>query len=147
MNKFNNAISDFLLHKTTQALKVCGNSMQPFLVNGQEASIVSLQSPLKCGKCYIYIYRNALYVHRLVKSKNNTLFFIGDGAQKLEEIPADAVVAELNYKQDAFFIFVLRYINMIFVKISSVFPQFFRLRRKVVSAVIKIERLLYERGI
>ena len=147
MNKFNNAIADFLLHKTTQVLKVCGNSMHPFLVNGQEASIISLQSPLKCGKCYIYISGNSLYVHRLVKAKNNTLFFVGDGAQKLEEIPADAVIAELNYKQDAFIIFILRYINLIFIKISRVFPQFIRLRKKVVSAVIKLERLLYERGI
>lgn len=147
MNKFNNAIAEFLLYKPYLSLKVYGNSMYPFLVNGQEASITSLQQPLKCGKCYVYISGNFLYVHRLVKSENKSFFFIGDSAQEMEEIPADAVIAELDYKQNAFFIFILRYLNLIFINIALIFPQFIKLRRGVVSAIIKLERLLYERGI
>jgi len=147
MNKQNKAIADFLFADSMPTLQVYSNSMQPLLSAGQQIAILPLQNPLMCGKCYIFIYKGKLFIHRLIKVINNKAVFIADSAQKREIVPIDAVIAEPIFKQRWLVVFVICILNLLFDTLIKVFPGFAILRVKIVRGIIKCERALYERGI
>lgn len=124
-----------------------GNSMQPLLSSGQRVRVLPLQQPVTPGKCYIFVNGRALRIHRLLKISSNNAVFIGDTSQKLDRVSLDAIIAELDYKQNIFVIFILRYINLLFEKAITLFPQCSKLRIKVIHCIIRCERFFYERKI
>ncbi len=147
MNNKYKAITDFLFTTPMPTLKICSNSMQPLLTEGQQISILPLRRPLTCGKCYIFVYKGKLFVHRLIRTMNSKAVFIADSAQKNEVVPIDAIIAEPVLYQKRISIFIVRMLNYFFYFFIKKFPFLARLRVKTVRGIIKCERALYERGI
>jgi RNase P subunit RPR2 len=145
MNKQYKAIADFLFADPVPTLQVYSNSMQPLLAAGQQIKILPLRKPLTCGKCYIFIYKGKLLIHRLMKVINDTAVFIADSAQKKEEVPIDAVIAEPALKQRRMIISVIGLLNQVSYTLIKVFPGFAKVRIKIVRGIFKCERALYER--
>jgi len=147
MNKQYKAIADFLFTDPSPKLQVFSNSMQPLLSAGQQITILPLRQPLTCGKCYIFIYKGKLLIHRLIKVMNNKAVFIADSAQKKEAVPIDAVIAEPAFKQRWIIILIISWLNRLFYTLIKIFPDSAKLRVKIVRGIIKCERALNERGI
>lgn len=147
MAKIHKAIAGFFFSNNVKNIHVCGNSMQPLLSNGQAVKVLPLQLPVIPGKCYIFICNGVLRIHRLLKIKKGKVIFIGDTSQKLDSVPFDAIIAELDSKQNIFVILVLRYINLFFNKAITIYPKCTKLRVKVIRCIVRCERFFYERKV
>ncbi len=146
MATIHKAIAAFLF-STSRDLRVSGNSMQPLLSDGQAIKVSPLQQPITPGKCYVFICNGALHIHRLVKIRKENFFFIGDTSQKIDRVPLGAIIAEPDSKQHLFTILILRYINLFFEKVITVYPKCKKLRKTTIRCIIRWERFYYERKI
>lgn len=72
------------------AIPVAGNSMAPFLHNGDTAYMRLPDSPLKKGDIVLYTRTNGQYIlHRIRKiNKDGSFFMVGDAQLELEDIPS-----------------------------------------------------------
>ena len=147
MVKTNQAIADFIFHNNTQGIHVNGDSMQPLLSNGQAVKITPIKQPVRPGKCYVFIRKGVLCVHRLKKIRKEKFFFIGDTSQKTDHVSIDAIVAELDSKQNMYTIQIIRFVNLFFDIAVRIYPKCKILRVKMIHSIIKCERFLYERKI
>ena len=126
---------------TVRYFTVKGNSMWPLLKDGQRASISAIKMPLKRGKCYLFVNKNLLYMHRLFRMSDNKASFIGDYSEKIEEVPVEAIIGELEHKQNRITLFILNLINSIYINtVPGVFRRM-RIRNRVFSMLSKLEKL------
>ena len=121
-------------------LTVHGNSMWPLLKDGQRVRVSIVKKPLKKSKCYLFIYKNSLYIHRLFEIQNDRVLFIGDYSEKIEEVSKEAIVGELKLDQNRLILFVLSVLNDIFIKIAPGFLKGLRIRKKIFSIISKLEK-------
>lgn len=147
MNNYYQAVSSFLFEHTPAVVMISSNSMYPFVSEGQQVTIIPLVKPLLHGKCYAYIKNGTITLHRLLAINENSALFIGDSSQKIDDVPLCAVIAEALVVQHDFFRALIHITNSIFCKTARFYPVFKRWRVMVIRAIIKCERLLYERKI
>ena len=121
-------------------MPVKGNSMWPLLKDGQNVKVSAIKKPLKRGKCYLFVYKNQLYMHRLLKVSNSQACFIGDYSEKTEEVPLDAIIGELENKQSWIALFIVNVINSIYINTDPGIFKRMRIRNKVFSILSKLER-------
>ncbi len=147
MINFYKAITTFLFDNKEPVLHVCSDSMYPAFSCGQKVKVIPLRQPLECGKCYIFIHKGKLNIHRLLSVKNDCSVFIGDRSRRKEHVPISAIIAEPEYDQNIVTTFILRYINLFFCRIIPAFPQCALVRVKVIRNITKLEKFFYERKI
>ena len=122
-------------------LAVKGNSMWPLLKDGQRVRITTIKKPLKKGKCYLFAYKNALYIHRLFELSDEKACFIGDYSEKIEEVPLEAIIGEMEHNQNRITLFILNLINSIYINtVPGIFRRM-RIRNRVFSMFSKLEKL------
>lgn len=131
----------------TVSMPVASNSMWPLLSQGQKVNVRLIKGPLKNGKCYLFIYKNTLCVHRLLKVKNGQAFFIGDNAERSEKVSSEAVIGELERYQSKMTVFILNLLNQIFFIIFSRIIAEIRIRNKIFAAITRLEKKVYERKV
>ena len=75
--------------------KICGNSMQPLLHDGQNVVVDFNITNLSIGKCYVFIKDDKLILHRLVWNNQRFALFIGDNSRSIEKVFLSDIVARL----------------------------------------------------
>jgi len=144
----NSLIQSFLFSdESEKCVVVNGNSMWPFLLHGQTVRVAPLKKPLKRGWCYLFINDNSIFIHRLVKVLDGNAVFAGDYSDQIEEIPLTAVIGELKQPQNKIFICILNLINHIFIYGALAIAAKTRMRNRILSVILKIEKKIYERKI
>ena len=82
-------------------VRVKGNSMWPFFVNGRDSVFFEAlpNRSLRSGDILLYQRKNGRYVmHRLYAVKNDSLTFVGDNQNQLETgIGKDQLIAFVNH--------------------------------------------------
>ena len=82
-------------------VRVKGNSMWPFLVNGRDTIFFEAlpNRSLRSGDILLYQRKNGRYVmHRLYAVQNDSLTFVGDNQNQLEKgIGKDQLIAYVNH--------------------------------------------------
>jgi len=86
-------IEEKLAQKGEALLTIKGTSMRPFYVD--QKTIVRLTRPktLKKGTAVLVRYRDAFVLHRIVKTKGDTLVLMGDGRKTKETVHIGDVIA------------------------------------------------------
>lgn len=130
----------FFAGNNERYLTVRGNSMWPMLKDGQRVKIAKIKRPLKIGRCYLFVYKNLLYTHRLFRISDNKTCFIGDYSGKIEEIPVEAIIGELKYDQKRITNFILSLFNSIYFTIDNGIFKKMRLRNKFFSVISKLDK-------
>ena len=120
---------------------VKGNSMWPLLKDGQRVRITTIKKPLKKGKCYLFAYKNALYIHRMLKVTGRKACFIGDYSEKIEEVPIESIIGELDSSQNRIVLFIFNLINWIYINTAPGLFRRMRIRNRVFSILSKMEKL------
>ncbi|MBN1996966.1 S24/S26 family peptidase [candidate division KSB1 bacterium] len=94
---------DALLKNGTLQLKVFGNSMSPFIRNGDIVRISSLnnKNPHR-GSIIFYRLKNRLYMHRIVKksliNNNPVVFTRGDSTfAEIHQVPVDFIIGFVSH--------------------------------------------------
>ena len=141
------AIQDFLYSNTLHTYTIGSNSMCPLFVKGQRITAKPIKGQLQCGKCYIYIDNNELFIHRLYTIRKKHAYFIGDNSQKKEKISMDRILAEPETNQNLFILFLVKGINSIFCSLTTYFPSMATIRIKIIRFLIIFERILHERKV
>lgn len=68
-------------------IPVAGTSMRPFLGSGDTAYLTSLEGPVRPGDVLLFQRENGQYVlHRLMKIRGDTLWFLGDSQLQQESV-------------------------------------------------------------
>ncbi|KMQ50288.1 hypothetical protein CHISP_2757 [Chitinispirillum alkaliphilum] len=68
-----------------------GRSMEPYMKEGQEISVVKTDK-LHRGDCCLINYRNRLLLHRLVKTGKSGCIFMGDNSHTFEIVDSKDVL-------------------------------------------------------
>jgi hypothetical protein len=127
--------------KNERYFSVKGNSMWPLLKDGQRVKITAIRKPFKRGKCYLFVNKNVLYIHRLLRIYDKKAFLIGDYSEKIEEVPLEAIIGEFEYNQNGVTLFILNLLNWIYINtVPGIFRRM-RLRNRVFSMLSKLEKL------
>jgi|SRR5690554_996314 len=84
-----------LLNVSDVKLTATGTSMWPFFKGGKTKIKLSKIKNIKKGNIYLFKNNETFVVHRLIKIKNNSLIFKGDGNIKKEIVSKDSLLAEL----------------------------------------------------
>ncbi len=147
VNNKEEKVKSFLCAYKDHYIPIRGNSMFPFLTDGQKEKASPIEHPLKWGKCYVFLFNNSIYVHRLLKIEESKAVFIGDNTFKTETVPLEAIIGELNIHQDIFFINSISIVNTLFYRIMGILPLCNILRKFLISQLVLFERKIYERKI
>ena len=82
----NKLLTSQLQSKTSIELYVSGNSMNPFIQEGDKITIIQ-ELMYYPGDILVFVYKSKnILVHRLLKRENNIYFCKGDNSFRLEDI-------------------------------------------------------------
>jgi hypothetical protein len=88
-----------------------GNSMAPFIRDGQSVLISAEIGRLRCGTCYFFFYENQFILHRLVRRTKKGVVFMGDNSDTIEIVNPSCIVARLNLHQPLLPAIIITLIN------------------------------------
>lgn len=84
------------LAKTGQLkITIEGNSMLPVLKNGDIINVSKITTFVP-GTVILFVFRNQLVVHRLIKIEGNVLYCKGDNSFVIEKIDRESVIGEVK---------------------------------------------------
>jgi len=115
--------------------------MWPLIKDGQRVKISAIRKPFKKGKCYLFVNKNVLYIHRLLRISDKKAFLLGDYSEKIEVVPHEAIIGELEYSQNRIILFILNLINSIYINTVPGIFRGMRIRNRVFSMFAKLEKL------
>lgn len=135
--------SDLITENGFMNFTIKGNSMEPFLKDGDFVCIKSI-SFFKSGNCYIFKQNNRFILHRLVCRIGKTFYFIGDNSNNFERIAENQICGALNQDEYNRFlkklITVFNLIHLLFYNISipSLKWYIFLAKRKILKLFIGV---------
>jgi len=124
----------FLMPEGSAVFTVRGRSMYPALEPGRRVRLKTPDLPLRAGRCYAFIHRRRIVVHRLVCRCGSDALFAGDRGCRYERAPMDSVVGELDYQYTGERLWLVAAINSFFAHIREWFPAADRWRSRLVRA-------------
>ena len=92
-------IKPYLAKGQSVKISVAGNSMKPFLQNGEKITLQPVQEKdLKIGRIILAKSADIYILHRIVKLSENEVFLAGDGnLAQIEKIEQKDIIAIANY--------------------------------------------------
>jgi len=92
--------ADELRSRLAQGLTVTvifgGSSMMPLIRGGEDRiRLEPSDGSFRVGGVYLFVYRGAFVVHRLLRVSRGELFFRGDNSARVEKVAPQAVMARL----------------------------------------------------
>lgn len=94
-----------LKYRVSTVITVRGTSMLPMFKPGDWITVERAHAP-KVGEIFVFLYKGALTVHRLVKIEDGRAFLKGDNALRLEDVRTEDLlgrVTEVNGRTPAAF--------------------------------------------
>ncbi len=105
--------------------QLTGRSMEPCLLLGQTVECRTPRS-LTPGNCYLFRFGDRMLIHRLVKAKNGTAFFMGDNSGSIEPVSCGDIVAEIEDRASQLYKLITVIINRLFLMTADFLPFFLR---------------------
>jgi hypothetical protein len=139
-------IKEVLFEQGAAFLPVSGSSMSLGLA-GKRVKIVKVRPPFRKGKIYIFVFKNRLYIHRLIGVSGKRARFLGDRSDEFEKVPLDAVIGELARQQSAVIRKIIHGINFCFIRYGRTIPGCSFFREKTVALISFLGEPLHEREI
>lgn len=91
----NKLLTSQLQSKTSIELYVSGNSMNPFIQEGDKITIIQ-ELMYYPGDILVFVYKSKnILVHRLLKRENNIYFCKGDNSFRLEDIKENQIIGKV----------------------------------------------------
>lgn len=94
-----------LKYRVSTVITLRGTSMLPMFKPGDWITVERAHAP-KVGEIFVFLYKGALTVHRLVKIEDGRAFLKGDNALRLEDVRTEDLigrVTEVNGRTPAAF--------------------------------------------
>lgn len=123
------------------SIKIIGDSMEPFLKEGDTISIQKVES-MKIGKCYVFRYNNKLTLHRLVYKTSESFYFIGDNSSKFESVDRTQIYGVYNEDNRKLLVFIsiilVNWLLFICQNVSNptITRYFCKIRRKIFRIIV-----------
>jgi hypothetical protein len=122
-------------------LRISGNSMEPFIIDGQTV-VITTYCNLLPGNCYLFRDNDQLVLHRLAgKLKDKKLLFIGDNSHKIEKVNEENVIGVLHTEINKIKKQLIAIVNSLFIFIYKISPRigskFYLIRRKIVISIVR----------
>ena len=118
-----------------------GKSMAPLISADNYVSIISARSPLKNGRCYLFMYNGDAYIHRLIRSNSHEAIFAGDTTYCCERVTKNQIICEAHVAENKVCRSLIVCINMLFSFAGHKSAFFQKLRvhilKKITAIMIK----------
>lgn len=138
---FAKAVAFFFLEEHGDCAIAQGNSMVPFIRDGQTVALDRTIGPLRCGQCYFFYYQDRLLLHRLVYLGNGGLVFMGDNSDTIEIVEQANLIGRLGYNRGRLLGKVITAINRMYYILHRRFPL--RIVCRVRKRLIKTALVLF----
>jgi hypothetical protein len=132
---FPEAAKHFFLQENGLHARAEGNSMLPFISDGQSVLISPEIGRLRRGMCYFFFLENRFILHRLVRTQKANALFMGDNSDSIEIVPLSGIAARLDYSQPVLGRIIITLINDGYYISAGIFPRRFsgRIRKRLIK--------------
>ena len=89
-------IKESMSTNTPFTFKLKGTSMRPFL-NDQTVVTLTPVDAYTPYDVYLFTHNGNVTLHRLIKIKNTTYYFLGDALKAYEHIPKENIIAKVTH--------------------------------------------------
>jgi hypothetical protein len=132
-----NFTSAVLFENGPVEMNIAGNSMWPYYTDGQVVKIYpKKQYNLYPGKCYVFLKKDILIIHRLICTFQSIALFAGDASNSIERVELDHIIGIPEKNSPAVSDPMIALINYMFLPFKK-FKFIFNFRKYIIQSLIK----------